>query len=213
MGASRKEGTAERILDAARSLAADRGFAGTTTKAIAQRAGVNEVTLFRLFGGKEALLEAAVVAGFKDQAESPMAAALETPVRGLSEAVAMVSGFARAFAGVLSANRELIFIALKESASTPALGRLLGERGRSLAGLLAARLAPLEARGILSTGSAKELASALVDATIGAFLMASLPKAEGEPVRFDPGRVAGLLLRGAACREGPGARRDQPVSE
>jgi AcrR family transcriptional regulator len=46
------------ILDAAAELIGERGYKGTTTRAIAERAGVNEVTLFRHFGSKRGLLEA-----------------------------------------------------------------------------------------------------------------------------------------------------------
>lgn len=50
--------TSERILTAAAELFAERGYAGTATRAIAERAGVNEVTLFRKFKNKRGLLEA-----------------------------------------------------------------------------------------------------------------------------------------------------------
>lgn len=50
--------TADRILDAAAELIAQHGYAGTTTRAIAERAGVNEVTLFRRFGNKLGVLKA-----------------------------------------------------------------------------------------------------------------------------------------------------------
>lgn len=50
--------TSERILDAAAELIAERGYAATTTRAIAERAGVNEVTLFRRFENKLGVLKA-----------------------------------------------------------------------------------------------------------------------------------------------------------
>jgi AcrR family transcriptional regulator len=49
-----------RILKAASDLYGETGFRGTTTRQIARRAGVNEVTLFRQFGTKTALLHEAV---------------------------------------------------------------------------------------------------------------------------------------------------------
>ncbi|HEV8357107.1 MAG TPA: helix-turn-helix domain-containing protein [Gemmatimonadales bacterium] len=49
-----------RILKAASRLYAETGFRGTTTRQIARRAGVNEVTLFRRFGSKTALLHEAI---------------------------------------------------------------------------------------------------------------------------------------------------------
>ncbi|HMQ34163.1 MAG TPA: TetR/AcrR family transcriptional regulator [Chloroflexaceae bacterium] len=50
--------TRERILRAAEALFAERGYARASTRAIAERAQVNEVTLFRLFGAKLGLLRA-----------------------------------------------------------------------------------------------------------------------------------------------------------
>jgi AcrR family transcriptional regulator len=44
--------TEERILRAFLRLLAERGFEGTTTRMLAEEAGVNEVTVFRLFGDK-----------------------------------------------------------------------------------------------------------------------------------------------------------------
>ena len=55
--------TAERetgghILAAAAELFAERGYKSTTTRAIAERAGVNEVTIFRRFQNKQGVLRA-----------------------------------------------------------------------------------------------------------------------------------------------------------
>ena len=55
--ASRSEQTRKRILDAAQSLFAAHGFSATTTKAIAQRAGVPGGLVFYYFPHKKALLE------------------------------------------------------------------------------------------------------------------------------------------------------------
>ena len=45
-----------RILDAALELFSNQGFSSTTTRSIAESAGVNELTIFRHFGTKERLL-------------------------------------------------------------------------------------------------------------------------------------------------------------
>lgn len=52
--------THDRILDAAHAIFSAKGFRGATTREIAAEAGVNEVTIFRRFSTKEALLAAAV---------------------------------------------------------------------------------------------------------------------------------------------------------
>lgn len=54
------EPTRQQLLDAAARVYAEAGFRGATTRRIAEEAGVNEVTLFRLFGSKAALIEEAV---------------------------------------------------------------------------------------------------------------------------------------------------------
>ena len=55
-----KKETKEKILDAALELFSEKGFKATTTKAIAEKAGVNEVTLFRYFGSKDKLFLAII---------------------------------------------------------------------------------------------------------------------------------------------------------
>lgn len=52
------EETRERILSAAREVIAKKGKRGATTREIADVAGVNEATIFRHFGTKEALIVA-----------------------------------------------------------------------------------------------------------------------------------------------------------
>ena len=50
----------EKILQAAVDVISERGYAGATTKQIASRAGINEVTLFRRFGNKKNVMRSVV---------------------------------------------------------------------------------------------------------------------------------------------------------
>ncbi len=52
-----KDSTNERIYNAAITLFHENGYKAATTKLIAERAGVNEVTVFRHFGSKNAIVE------------------------------------------------------------------------------------------------------------------------------------------------------------
>jgi len=52
------------LLDAARDLFAERGFKGTSTRDIAERAGVSEVMIFRHFGSKANLFQESVIEPF-----------------------------------------------------------------------------------------------------------------------------------------------------
>lgn len=55
-----KRSSKDRLLQAVMDLMAAKGYNGVTTKEIAAAAGVSEMTLFRQFGTKRSLLEAAV---------------------------------------------------------------------------------------------------------------------------------------------------------
>ena len=54
---SKKLETRSRIMEIALKLFSERGYYSTTTRQIAQEAGVNEITLFRHFGTKEKLFQ------------------------------------------------------------------------------------------------------------------------------------------------------------
>ena len=50
----------DKLLNAAARLYAEAGYRGATTRRIASEAGVNEITLFRQFGSKDALIREAI---------------------------------------------------------------------------------------------------------------------------------------------------------
>lgn len=52
--------TQDKIICAAINLVREHGYKGATTKRIAEKAGVNEVTLFRHFGNKKGIVEAII---------------------------------------------------------------------------------------------------------------------------------------------------------
>lgn len=77
--------TRQQILEAAARIYSEAGFRGATTRRIADEAGVNEVTLFRLFGSKSALIAAAVR---EHTRISPAAPLPDLPVDPLAELTA-----------------------------------------------------------------------------------------------------------------------------
>lgn len=63
---SKEEDTQDRILKAAEKLFAKRGYGGTTTRDLAQAAGVAEGTLFRHFENKKAILVEVATRGWME---------------------------------------------------------------------------------------------------------------------------------------------------
>ena len=78
----------ERILEAAARVYAMHGFRGATTRLIANEAGVNEVTLFRTFGSKSALIEAVLAQYGRSR---PVVSLPEAPVNPLAELTTFVA--------------------------------------------------------------------------------------------------------------------------
>jgi len=104
----------ERILDAALEAFADNGFNGATTKDIAKKAAVNEVTIFRQFRSKRALFNAVMVERSPlVQAEKVVSLDPRTPVEQQ-----MVQNL-RSVLGVLRANKQLFMVALGDAWRQP----------------------------------------------------------------------------------------------
>lgn len=101
----------DQLLDAAVRVYAEAGYRGATTRRIAFEAGVNEITLFRHFGSKDALIREAV-------ARSQQASVIglpDTPVDPLRE----LGDFARAHLAELRHRRALIRTCMGEFEEHP----------------------------------------------------------------------------------------------
>ncbi|MDQ1371665.1 MAG: hypothetical protein QG582_579 [Candidatus Thermoplasmatota archaeon] len=115
-------GTRDRVLDAALELFGAKGFAGTTTKEIAAKAGVNEVTVFRTFGTKQGLYaamfaERSLVPSIMRSVEFDLSTPLEEMmVRNVSMVL-----------GMLKANRHMFMLMMNDVWRQPRARRTLGE--------------------------------------------------------------------------------------
>lgn len=114
--------TRERILDSALELFGSKGFAGTTTKEIAARARVNEVTVFRTFGSKQGLYaalftERSLVPAITGSVEFD----LESPVDE------MVLRNVETVLGMLKANRHIFMVMIGDAWRQPRARRAFGE--------------------------------------------------------------------------------------
>jgi outer membrane protein TolC len=95
------EPTKQQLIDAALRVYAESGFRGATTRRIADAAGVNEVTLFRLFGSKAALIEEAVRSRAASVARATLPEVPVDPQRELTEWAAADHEFMLESAGMI----------------------------------------------------------------------------------------------------------------
>ncbi|MBN2045610.1 MAG: TetR/AcrR family transcriptional regulator [Anaerolineales bacterium] len=123
--------TRSRIMQAASQLFSEKGYAGTTTRAIADLACVNEVTLFRHFGTKEKLAKA-VMDQFGGMA---VAGDLETRLSGdLFQDLTLIG---QMMMRVMTARNDAIRMAICEAKNFPEFLDVVAENPRQLRRMLA----------------------------------------------------------------------------
>lgn len=98
----------DRILEASLELFSARGYSAVTTKAIAEAAKVNEVTVFRLFGSKDRLFREVFAAFYIKPDDAIRAMSLCHELEG--DLVA----FARAFVAFFSSNHKIVSMSIKD---------------------------------------------------------------------------------------------------
>lgn len=104
----------DQLLDAALRVYAETGYRGATTRRIASAAGVNEITLFRHFGSKDALIREAIT---RAGASSVPDLLPNTPRDPFNE----LRGWARAHLNELRGRRSLIRTCMGEIEEHPGI--------------------------------------------------------------------------------------------
>jgi AcrR family transcriptional regulator len=112
--------THRKILQAAIRLFTEQGYAATPTRQIAEEAGVNEVTLFRHFGSKEALFQEAIQA---NSAVPRLAKGLESEMTG--DLAADLTRLGEGFFRTMLERRKAILMTLWEAERQPEIRPLV----------------------------------------------------------------------------------------
>jgi len=127
----------EKILVAALELFSQKGYAAVGTRAIAEAAGVNEVTLFRNFGSKETLwLEV-----FRRYVVRPVPELLLAEVKG--EATHDLEAVARAIVGLIRSNIKLLKMTMMDQNQHPDIDAELASHPEKTTQVVAAHLRSL----------------------------------------------------------------------
>lgn len=157
---------AARMLDAARAVLAEKGYAAASMLDVAKRARVSKETLYAAFGDKRGLFEALVRANadtvataLTDSMADPRAPLETTLVRFAVALQTLLLG-----ESAVTVNRA----AMAEAAGDAALGRLLDAEGRGrVMPLLAALLERQKAAGRLAFEHVEDPAAALIGLIVG----------------------------------------------
>ncbi|GEM89143.1 TetR/AcrR family transcriptional regulator [Oceanithermus desulfurans] len=154
--------TEERLLGAALELLAERGYKGATTRQIAERAGVAEVTLFRRFGSKARLMAEAV--------RSAGAAFEEVAGRPSGDLQGDLLAMAERYLAQLRRAGSLIFVMAGEAAREPELRQALEEAMAGRIATVAGFFAYYQQRGALRPAPAGTLVHAFFGPLISSAL-------------------------------------------
>jgi AcrR family transcriptional regulator len=134
-----------RILEAARRVYSQFGWRGATTRRIAEAAGVNEVTIFRQFGTKDALLDAVMMHSASDDSILPLPSVPAHPEQELTQWV--LAHHTR-----LCEMREMIRQMMGQAAERPEVASCAGHGPCGAAALLREYVVRMRREGWLQRG-------------------------------------------------------------
>jgi AcrR family transcriptional regulator len=167
-----RKSTKARLIEAALDLFAERGVTETTTKAVAERAQVNEVTLFRNFGNKYRLLLAVI----EDSAVfAKLVHALVEQANAKNSVADFLQEYAQESLHLLNKAPDLVRSIVGEAGNYPlenrlALGKGLSEANRYVAEYLERAIAKEELIGNLASEQIVNLLNFLL---LGYFIIES----------------------------------------
>ena len=200
--------TRDHLLDAAAKVFAEHGFRGATTRLIADAADVNEVTLFRLFGSKDALLGEAIRTRVYER-EMPMLP--DEP----GDAHAELTAYAQREHANLTTHRSSIRQGMTELVERPELSRCMAHGPKGSHAMLQKYFARLIEQGRAAKDANPVHASAVLLGALFSDVMArdmmpeTLPPAKQAPAIYVDMvlRAIGHTARAAAPRRKPASVR------
>ena len=170
----------------------ERGYRGATSREIARVAGVNEVTLFRLFSTKDDLLAAALIK--RSEVDRTL---IPVPIGCLEDDLERL---AEILVSALSAGGHLLLRVLPEISRLPAKQQEDVRKAiRSNQEVFASLFAHYQATGDL----ASNVGDSIWRTFIGPIMVAvSYAEHRQEPVQFDAHEHVQLFLHGCGCGKG-----------
>ena len=178
------EETKQRIIQAAAQVFGKMGYDGATTRAIAEAAGVNEVTLFRHFGNKKNIFMA-VIEQFS--ALPGLRSALEEQITGNYREDLLTLG--NHFMSMMLKQRKPILMSLCAAERLPEIRDVVAQPPTQQQQMLSSYLRQQIARGIVRDLPNPELAAKMFFGMLFEFAI-SQPLVAGTPIEDIPPQEA-----------------------
>ncbi len=201
--------TRQTLMDAALKVYAEHGFRGATTRRIAEAAQVNEVTLFRLFKSKEALISEAIHAH-----AAAMDEANALPDEVGDPAVELVAWASREYEG-MRFSRAMIRKVFAEMEEHPGLTERVCTAPNHSHGQLLRYINEMASRGLIpEPGEDAAVAASMLMSSLFADAMSrdAMPHMFPQPADEAPAHYVRLFMRALGCpRAGASMRASSPV--
>ena len=184
------------ILNAAVQVFSQHGFRGSTTRRIADAAAVNEVTIFRYFGSKEALLQEAIRGSDVNAFSSPLP---EEPANPSQE----LTAWSTAVINHLHARSPVIRKCMGEMEERPELSGNATEAPMRATNELCAYFRRLRSKGFTEEDFDPSVASAMLIGSLFHDAMGRdiMPDAYPKPANKAPAKYANMILRALGVRD------------
>lgn len=163
----------------------ERGYAGATTKQIAEAANVSEVTLFRKYGSKAALVQQAI-ATLTDAVDFTTAATYTGDV------TADLLRVVQSYQSVAEENGHFVYVLFTEVPRHPELSHLVG-RPLGMMNMIGRLLARYQAEGVLRHEHPLHAVAALLGPVMVTNLMREVRPDLAPPLLDLAGHVQGFL--------------------
>ncbi|WP_338753705.1 TetR/AcrR family transcriptional regulator [Bacillus sp. FJAT-52991] len=157
--------TPDKIIDAAIDLIRERGYKAATTKSIAEKAGVNEVTIFRHFGSKRGILESAV----QKFSFAPLLSKViqEEMVWDLEEDLYTIASEYQAF---IMSIKDFVLIGLREAGMFPEIDEEIAKIPRQLKQQLMNYFDIMEKKGKFTADNKEAIVMSFIAMNFGFFM-------------------------------------------
>src|SRR5690625_3953515 len=158
--------TKDKVIEATVELVNEKGYKGATTKEIAKRAGVNEVTIFRHFGNKKGIVEAAVE---KYTFAGPLFDYFyDRVVWDIEQDLTML---ARQYRTLLHENQFVILLSMREANQFPELNQLISRAPQKYKHILENYLTEMMEKKKIKQGDIPTIVDNFIFLNFGYFMM------------------------------------------